>query len=86
MKILQFKCKLISDIVLSQNTATEGSQKTLDFIPGSSFLGLVASQLYNQVPPKLPTGYSSITKTVPFTKGQKTQIVVINNLKGTHDR
>lgn len=36
----------------------------------------------NQVPPKLPTGYSSITKTVPFTKGQKTQIVVIKTPSG----
>jgi murein DD-endopeptidase MepM/ murein hydrolase activator NlpD len=36
----------------------------------------------NQVPPKLPAGYSIITKTVPFTKGQKTQIVVIKTPSG----
>ncbi len=36
----------------------------------------------NQVPPKLPAGYSSIPKTVPFTKGQKTQIVVIKTPSG----
>jgi len=45
MKSIQLKCKLLSDIVISQSTATEGSQKTLDFIPGSSFLGLAASKL-----------------------------------------
>lgn len=46
MKSIQLKCTLLSDIVISQSTATEGSQKTLDFIPGSSFLGLAASKLY----------------------------------------
>ena len=53
MKTVQFKCKLLSDIVLSQNTATEGSQRTLDFIPGSVFLGLVASSIYKEVPSML---------------------------------
>lgn len=48
MKILNFKCKLQSDVILNQKSATEGSRATLDFIPGSNFLGIVASQLYPQ--------------------------------------
>ena len=35
-----------SDLVLSQTSSSEGNQKTLDFIPGNNFLGIVASQLY----------------------------------------
>ncbi len=44
MKTIQFKCKLLSDVILNQKAATEGPNSTLDFIPGSCFLGIVASQ------------------------------------------
>lgn len=46
MIVLQFKCTLESDVIINQGSATEGSQKTLDFIPGNNFLGIVAGQLY----------------------------------------
>ena len=46
MKTLQFRCTLKSDVILNQKAATEGPNKTLDFIPGSCFLGIVASELY----------------------------------------
>ncbi len=42
MKELQFKCTLLSDVILNQKAATEGANATLDFIPGNTFLGLVA--------------------------------------------
>lgn len=42
-----FKCELLSDVILNQKSATEGNRETLDFIPGNNFLGIVASQLYN---------------------------------------
>ncbi len=45
-KTLKFKCILESDLVLSQTSSSEGNQKTLDFIPGNNFLGIVASKLY----------------------------------------
>lgn len=44
MSILKFKCTLLSDVILNQKAATEGPNQTLDFIPGSCFLGIVASQ------------------------------------------
>ena len=47
MKTLKFKCTLLSDVILNQKAATEGPNKTLDFIPGSCFLGIVASE-YNK--------------------------------------
>lgn len=42
MKTLQFKCKLLSDVILNQRAATEGNQESLAFIPGNCFLGIVA--------------------------------------------
>lgn len=44
MSTLKFKCTLLSDVILNQKAATEGPNQTLDFIPGSCFLGIVASQ------------------------------------------
>lgn len=41
-----FKCTLLTDVVLNSRLATEGNMSTLDYIPGSNFLGIVASQLY----------------------------------------
>ena len=32
---IQFKCELLSDIVLNESPATEGKRKCIDFIPGS---------------------------------------------------
>ena len=40
----RFKCKLLSDIVLNQKSATDGEQQTLNFIPGNCFLGIVAKE------------------------------------------
>ena len=48
MKILQFKCHLHSDVIINQKAATVGNQSSLDFIPGSNFLGISASELYNK--------------------------------------
>lgn len=45
---LQFKCQLLSDVILNAKAATKGPNQTLDFIPGSSFLGIVASTLYQK--------------------------------------
>lgn len=47
MKTLQFKCTLLSDVVLSVSSISEGNHESLDFIPGGCFLGIVASELYN---------------------------------------
>ena len=43
MKTMQFRCKLLSDVILNVKAATEGNQNTLDFIPGNNFLGIVAT-------------------------------------------
>lgn len=41
-----YTCKLLSDIVLNSKLATEGNMETLDFIPGSNFLGIIANDIY----------------------------------------
>lgn len=43
---LCFNCRLLSDLVLSQTSATSGPQASLDFIPGSCFWGIAANALY----------------------------------------
>jgi len=47
MKRLKFKCTLLSDIIISAQTATEGEHQSLNFIPGSNFLGILATAMYN---------------------------------------
>ena len=47
MTTLKFKCTLLSDVILNQKAASEGQNRTLDFIPGSCFLGIVADKIYN---------------------------------------
>ena len=42
MTIKAFKCTFLSDIVLPATSNTEGKIDSLDFIPGSAFLGMVA--------------------------------------------
>lgn len=53
MKELFFKCVLKSDVVLNAKSGTSGSSVTLDFIPGSCFLGIVAKELYPKVDPQV---------------------------------
>ena len=48
MSTMKFKCTLLTDVILNQKSASEGSRKTLDFIPGNNFLGIVASELYKE--------------------------------------
>lgn len=47
MKRLQFTCTLLTDVVLSSNAATEGFHKSLGYIPGAKFLGIVAGKVYD---------------------------------------
>lgn len=46
---MKFKCTLLSDLVLNETSSSEGKQRSINFIPGNNFLGIVASELYNQL-------------------------------------
>lgn len=52
MKILKFKVTLLSDIIINQKAASEGPNKTLDYIPGSNFMGIAAAKLYKETNPE----------------------------------
>lgn len=47
MKTQYFKCTLKDDVILMASLATEGNMTSLDYIPGSNFLGMVANEIYN---------------------------------------
>lgn len=49
MKKYQFKCLLLSDVVLTSVAATEGFHSSLDYIPGAKFLGIVARTQYHDL-------------------------------------
>jgi len=51
MSVKKFKCTLLSDVILNVKSATEGTNKTLDFIPGNNFLGISAASLYSRLSP-----------------------------------
>lgn len=44
--LLKYQCVLKSDVIINQKAQTEGPNKTLDFIPGACFMGIVAGALY----------------------------------------
>lgn len=46
MKTYHFECTLLSEVIISSSAATEGQNRSLDYLPGSKFMGIVASQLY----------------------------------------
>lgn len=43
MEIRYYKCEFKSDVILNASSNTQGNIELLDFIPGSAFLGMVAS-------------------------------------------
>lgn len=47
MRRIAYKLRLLTDVILSSESATEGVNDTLSYIPGSKFLGIVASRLYD---------------------------------------
>ncbi len=48
MKKYQYSCRLLSEVIIASNSATEGFNYSLDYIPGAKFLGIVAGRLYSE--------------------------------------
>lgn len=42
-----YSCTLLSDVVINASLSTEGNMASLDYIPGSSLLGIVANGIYS---------------------------------------
>lgn len=51
MKRYRYTCKLLSEVVVSSVTATEGFNESLDYLPGAKFLGIAAGNLYSEHDP-----------------------------------
>ncbi len=47
-KIHQYKCTLLSDVILTSMATTEGYKESLNYISGAKFMGIVARQLYHE--------------------------------------
>jgi len=60
MEKVTYKCTLLSDIILSSNSATEEAQEALDYIPGSKFLGIVANQFLKNSAPETNEEFSKL--------------------------
>ncbi len=86
MKKYQFKCHLLSDVVLTSVAATEGFHSSLDYIPGAKFLGIVAGAQYkdllgtNQqaVLDLFHNGAVRFSDALPFVNGEKALRVPLN--------
>lgn len=52
MKSLWYHAELLSDVVVSAHSATTGGHETLDYLPGATLLGVLASQLYSSLTPE----------------------------------
>ncbi len=52
MKQYIYRCRLLSDVVITSRAATQGFNESLDYIPGAKFLGLVAGQCYDTKHPQ----------------------------------
>jgi len=48
MKRYHYKCKLLSEVILTTAAGSESPEKSLDYIPGSKFLGIAAKSLYDE--------------------------------------
>lgn len=46
-----FNCELLSDVIVTSSPATETFPESLDYLPGSKFLGLAAAKLYDEKRP-----------------------------------
>lgn len=47
-----FRCTLLSDVILNMSSASTDPNKTLDFIPGNVFLGILAKKGYEKFTPE----------------------------------
>ncbi|MDG1434749.1 MAG: hypothetical protein P8Q41_12095 [Saprospiraceae bacterium] len=80
MKKYQYKCTLQSDVIISSRAATTGFNNSLDYIPGSKFLGIVAGKLYDENNREktldlFHNGKVKFYDAQPYFKGERTEKV-----------
>ena len=50
LRTYHFSLRLLSNVIVSQSSATAGDHQCLDYIPGGALLGVVATKIYNKLP------------------------------------
>ncbi len=89
MKTYRYKCTLLADTVITSKPGTQGSHNSLDYIPGSNFLGLVAGHLYSEAEAEktldlFHNGTVRYGNAYPYLQGEKSRPFPfsINLIKG----
>ena len=90
MNTQYFNIQLKQPLIVSQQAATAGQHQSLDYIPGSAILGMVASQLYAQLTPEealqvFHSGAVRFSDALPVHQGQTAYPVPLcwHHSKGT---
>ncbi len=90
MNTQHFNIQLKQPLIVSQQAATAGQHQSLDYIPGSAILGMVASQLYAQLTPEealqvFHSGAVRFSDALPVHQGQTAYPVPLcwHHSKGT---
>ena len=91
MNTQYFNIQFKQPVIVSQQAATAGQHQSLDYIPGSAILGLVASQLYAQLTPEealqvFHSGAVRFSDALPVCQGQTAFPVPLcwHHSKGSH--
>lgn len=51
-RVFYFSVRLLSNVIISQSSASAGDHQCLDYIPGGSLLGIAASTMYSRLTPE----------------------------------
>lgn len=85
MKRITYKCTLLAHVVISANSATEGNHGSLDYIPGSKFLGIVAGkegnynmENANQTLDLFHNGKVRFGDAHPYVKGERLELMPLS--------
>ena len=73
--VMHFSLRLVTNTVVSQNSASSGDHRCLDFIPGAALLGVAAGKLYSQLAPEksdllFQSGRVRFTDALPAFEGR----------------
>ena len=78
MAELAYRIELLSDVVVTADSATEGGHVGLDYLPGSLFLGVAASAIQPFDPKLLLSGRVRFLNAYPLYHGKETHHVPLS--------
>lgn len=83
MKRIAYQCTLLTDLVMTSTPATEGFHRSLNYIPGAKFLGMVAKSLYKMKQPKstldiFHNGHVQFGDAHPYVNGERLNVLPLS--------